>query len=312
MRMTCLQMTPHPPSRRTLLRAIALCALAGGMHVARAARLELRAIATGESDAERHIVDSLRARFQALSVSSDVQTLSRRAGPAVYLAIGPAALQATLDAELAAPVIALFVASQTFQSMLRSRPKQQASITAIHAEASPEAQLQLIAAMYQHRVTVGILLGEASAVLEPALRRAARRFDLEVIVRRASPGAPVLRELAYLAGATVLLAVPDPAIYNPDSLPALLESTYRRGQPVVGFSPGLVKAGTLAAAYASTDDVLAQLAQILGEIDDGHLPEPQYPAYWRVSVNDSVARSLNLVVAAEARRLVSQPPPALR
>jgi putative ABC transport system substrate-binding protein len=167
--------------------------------------------------------------------------------------------------------------------------------------------LQLVEAMYEHRVSVGVLLTDATADQEQLLIRTASRLDLDLQVRRASPGANGLRELAYLSGTTVLLAVPDSTIYTAESLPGILESTYRRGQPVIGFSPALVAAGTLAAAYASLDDVLAHLDQVIAEVETGRIPSPQYPMYWRVAVNDNVARSLNVVLSKNLRALGNSP-----
>lgn len=294
-------------SRRRAL-GLAVGVIAWARHVGAAQRLEIRAIIGAASPAMRQIVEALRARYVGIAIATDVQTLAHRRGTAVYLAIGPAALQAALDANLSAPIVGLFVSSQTFRKLITSaNARQRASVTAIYAEASPEAQLQLVKAMYEHRVSVGVLLTETTADQENLLKRVVRKLDLDLQVRRASAGSNVLRELAHLSGTTVLLAIPDSSLYTAESLPGILESTYRRGQPVVGFSPALVAAGTLAAAYASLDDVLAHLDQVLAEIDAGRLPDPQYPVYWRVTVNDSVARSLNIVLSSEVRGLGSFP-----
>ena len=209
---------------------------------------------------------------------------------------------------LNAIVVSLFVSRPSFETILRNHPASTARVTGLYAEASPDAQLELIATIYQRRVTAGVLLTEATAPLEATLRRAARRVDLELAVRRLPPGANVLRELAQLSGATAILALPDPAVFNPDSVTALLESCYRRGQPVVGFSPALVTAGSLASAYASATDVVAQVEQMLPGLEAGRLPDPQYPAYWKVAVNESVARSLDLVVSVQARGLGAAEP----
>ena len=63
----------------------------------------------------------------------------------------------------------------------------------------------------------------------------------------------------------------------------------------------------LAAAYAPVDDVVAQAAELLAELEAGRLPPPRYPAYWQVAVNDHVARSLNIVISPSVRALGERP-----
>jgi hypothetical protein len=63
----------------------------------------------------------------------------------------------------------------------------------------------------------------------------------------------------------------------------------------------MVSAGTLGAAYATVDDVAAQLAGMVEALMAGQVVDPQYPLYWRVAINDSVARSLDVTVDSSVR-----------
>jgi ABC-type uncharacterized transport system substrate-binding protein len=128
-----------------------------------------------------------------------------------------------------------------------------------------------------------------------------------VLAEPYDPSIGLSRNLLRLAVADALLIFPDSGIYNPQSLRELLESTYRRRQPVFGFSEALVKAGTLASAFSSADDIAAHLAELLVAISDGRLPPPQYPRFWRVAINDNVARSLDIVLDDSARSLGDRP-----
>ncbi|WKB50698.1 hypothetical protein [Eleftheria terrae] len=269
---------------------------------------ELRVLALGEGAAVREVLDTFRQHYPGLPHSSDARVLSQRAGPGVYLAVGPAALQAALEADLQ-PVVSLFASGQTYQQVLAAAdPERRSAVTAIYAEASPQAQLEVIAALYQRRVTVGVLLSELTARLEPGLRRAASRLGLNLAVHRVAAGDNVVRELNALSSATVILALPDSSLYSKDNLGLLLESSYRRRQPIVGFSPALVHAGTLASAYASVEDIAAHLDEVLPQLEAGRLPEPQYPMYWRVAINEHVARSLSITVSDAVREMGNRPP----
>jgi putative tryptophan/tyrosine transport system substrate-binding protein len=85
------------------------------------------------------------------------------------------------------------------------------------------------------------------------------------------------------------------------------KSTYRRGQPMIGFSMSMVSAGTLAATYSSVDDTVAHLGEVVDAIESARTPEPQYPKYWRVAINENVARSLNVVISDAVRSMGNRP-----
>jgi hypothetical protein len=70
----------------------------------------------------------------------------------------------------------------------------------------------------------------------------------------------------------------------------------------------MVRAGVLASVYSDVDDIVTHLAGFISEFEStGLLPKPQYPRYFQVKINDSVARSLNVVVD-EPTRVFSRKP----
>jgi len=287
------------------LTALAVAPHAGAVSISKP---ELRVLVNAETPATLRILEALRARFPTLMSGADVRALAQRKGQAIYVAIGPAALLNALDADVQGPIVSVFTSRQTFHKSLGASPRNR-QVMAIYAEASPESQLELIAAIYQRRISVGVLLTDTTAPLEADLKRSATKLNLELMSHRLRPEANVLRELPSLSSATVLLALPDSNVFSVDNLRSILESTYRRGQPVVGFSPSMVNAGTLAAAYASSEDVLAHLELLLSDLEAGRPGESQYPMFWRVVANQTVARSLNVLVPDEVRTLGKSPPP---
>ena len=242
-------------------------------------------------------------------MDNDPRALAQRKGSGIYLTLGPAALQAAIEVNLGGPLLSLFTSNEVYTRLLAgaSTSTRQAA-GAIFAEASPLSQMALIRALYSRRVSVGVLLSESTANQEAQLRRAARSNDLDIEVQFVSSGENVVRALNRLRAATVLLTIPDHDLYTAESLRNILESTYRHGQGVIGFTPSLVAAGTLAAAYASIDDTVAHAAEIVSAMASGQPSESRYPLYWRVAVNDTVARSLNLVVNGAVRGLGNLPP----
>lgn len=294
----------RPIGRRTLLCAIPAALLAGSLRAQ--PRSEVRAIVADDSATTRLAVEALKQRIPTLTVVQRERPPLRRPST-VALAIGPAALRAALDDNGEGPVMSLFSSQSTFNRLAGAMPSGARRVSAIFAEAAPEAQLQLIRALFERKVAVGVLLSETTAHLEARLERAARRHDLELKVHRVAPGANVVRELNVLVASDVLLALPDPNLYSGNTLPSLLDSTYRRGKPLIGFSASFVEAGALAAAIATAEDVAAQVQDALADPDPSRLPEPAYPLYWRVVVNEQVARSLNIPIADTVRALGNRP-----
>lgn len=299
-----------PLARRTVLR-LGIAAVAGPARrpVRAAANSELRAITAGDVLAVQPILEKMLQRYKGLVHSTHPAELAQRRGSGIYLAIGPAALSAALDSTIHGPIVCLFTSSQTYNRIIAGAGEIEKSkrLTAIYAEASPEDQLQLASTIFQRRIEIGVMLTEVTAHLEPLLKRAARRFNIDLLVRPVPPNANPVRELNHLASANAILALPDSNIFNSQHLRGLLESTYRRSQPVIGFSTSLVDAGTLATAYSTVEDVLAHMDDLSGAMEQGRLPEPQYPAYWQVHINNQVARSLNIVVAGSVRALGNRP-----
>ncbi len=306
------------PTRRLALRGLA-CALLGGAVGASlgatavssaVGKRELRVLLGVESDASKQMLHALRTRYPSLVVDTEPAALEARGGAAIYVAIGPAALRKAWLADVKQPVISVLASSQLWRALqAQDAPsgRDRSNYSAIFADAAPAAQLQLVSSLYERRVTVGVLLSDASAYLEKPLRLAALQQGVELVIERADPGTETVRALSALSGVQVLLAVPDASLYTPDTLRAVLESTYRRGIPVVGFSAATVTAGTLATAHAGLDDVWAELVELLDAALGGGTmpawPEPHHPRYWRVVVNQSVARSLGVPVSERVLNL---------
>ena len=103
----------------------------------------------------------------------------------------------------------------------------------------------------------------------------------------------------------VLLALADPLVFNSDSIQNILLTTFRAQVPVVAFSPAYVRAGALLALYATPAQVGRQAAALVQDVLRGQsLPEqPLESNDFEVSVNEHVARALNLSLDGKALRL---------
>lgn len=296
------------PRRRALLRALALLALPGKTLGAAATPPDLRILTRDNSEATQQALAVLRRHFPQARSSSNIDALAARPS-GVFVAIGPAALQVALAANLPRPLVCLFTSNEAYTRLVSqfAHGRGLALTTAIFAEAAPTDQMSLIRHLYGRQVLVGVLLSPGSTHLESELTSAAREADVELKVQMVGPDETAPRALSRLSGIKVLLAIPDRALYTSETLRAILETGYRRNFATVGFSPSVVSAGALAAAYASIDDVVVQLRQWVQPLAAGHVPKPQYPLYWRVAINDRVASSLNVPIDPTVRTLGNRP-----
>jgi ABC-type uncharacterized transport system substrate-binding protein len=182
------------------------------------------------------------------------------------------------------------------------------AVTAIYAEPSPFDQLRLVSSLYKRRVNVAVLVSDKNEHLLPALRLAASLANVDLTIEFVSREDNLNRILNRVSDSPVLLAIPDHAIYNPENIRTILLTSYRHNQSVVGFSTAFVKAGAVASTYSEIDDVITQLDEMIRQFEtSGRLPPPQFPKYFNVSVNDNVARSLNLIVDDGTRKLTRKP-----
>jgi len=147
-----------------------------------------------------------------------------------------------------------------------------------------------------------VILGPASLDLEGELGNQARQHTLDLTVARITERSGLYGALQnVLPASDLLLMLPDPLVANADTVYGLLLTTYRAQLPVVGFSEGLLNAGALLSLYSTAHQQGRQGAEIAREVlaHPGALPEPQYPKYFTVRVNGSVARSLGLHLPPE-------------
>jgi len=270
---------------------------------------ELRVLLGENGDTTQQILKAITVRFPHARIADAVAVQDDRKGTAVYLTLGAAALQSALSAGLSAPILALFTSNEAFTRVVANlRPDQRVQgISAVFAEASPLHQLRLVRALYKRRVGIAALLSAGTAHLQSLIEEAARANDLDLHLRLVDPRENAVRALLTQRDEQALLMVPDRNLYTAESLRTVLESAYRRTLGVIGFSPALVRAGVLAAAYSTIDDVLSQVGAAADALAQGHTPSPQYSTYWRVLINERVANSLDVVVSDSDRALGNLP-----
>lgn len=270
---------------------------------------DVRIFIADDSELTHQIAEALQHTFPSAQVVNAVTKQVSNRRKTVYVTVGPSALRALAAQGIDDPIVSTFTSSQVYKAITESaseaRPQ---SITAIYADPSPAKQIRLISLLFKKQTRIAALLSDKTKYMQPVLRQAAEVEKLNISIEQISAEDTLNRALNRIADFPALLAIPDNTIYNAENIRSILVTTYRHNQVVIGYSTAMVKAGALASTYSDVDSIIAQVDEILGDYDvTGKLPEPQFPKYFSVVINEDVARSLNFVIDDSIRNFGQKP-----
>lgn len=231
-------------------------------------------------------------------VTVDTPAAATAVGAKVMVAVGSPALQ-TLSgvARGKAEVLATLVPRVPFERALGSL----AGASALYLDQPEERQMALVSVLPSRPESVGVIASSSATVSLPRLRQAAHRFKLKLVEFGVQNDKDMARAVQdAVMQAEVLLAHPDPVVFNPQSIQGVLLSSYRSRVPLLGFSPAYTRAGALASLHSSIPQMAAQAAELVrAAMQTGSLPGSQYPREFEISINRQVARSLGLDMPPE-------------
>jgi putative tryptophan/tyrosine transport system substrate-binding protein len=268
-------------------------------------RPDIRVVVGDATNTTKMATEALLNKYPFTGIEKDV--LNTKFTPnQLVVAIGSGATRSVCKNETPSQLVVLFVTFVEYERVVQTCDIR--SITAIFAETSPRAQLDLIREIFGQRSHIAVLTSDANTRSHERLLSTARNTTASIHVEQIADTREVVRSIARLPSVDVLLATIDSGVYTSNNIREILESTYRRGIPMVGFNPSSVNAGMLAATFANVDDVLNHFDELIRSFaSSGRLPEPSYPRYWRVAINESVARSLSVVIPSTAKSLGRTP-----
>jgi ABC-type uncharacterized transport system substrate-binding protein len=204
------------------------------------------------------------------------------------------------------PVLAVLVPRSWYQKSGRTRLTDggRRSAAAIYIDQPFERQAQLIRLALPDVKRVGVLVSEDQEGLLGELNDALRSQRLGLVhALLANDGRLITPLERVLSDADLLLAVPDPLVFNRNTAQSLFLTSYRYRDPVLGYSRSLTRAGALLSLHSSPAQIGRQTAEwIRTALNDNpvRLPASAYPAYFSVSINEQVARSLGFLLPPES------------
>ncbi|MCK5002177.1 MAG: hypothetical protein KAS57_04090 [Gammaproteobacteria bacterium] len=145
---------------------------------------------------------------------------------------------------------------------------------------------------------ISVLLSTTNTPLIKNLASCAKRYKLKLNTIILKEYINIIDALnTSLPSSGVLLALPDPAIYNAKTIKSILLTTYRHRVPIIGFSENFVRAGALAAMHSSTEQLGRQISELIQKhYNNENINTHLYPEYFDVTTNKNVARSLGIQI----------------
>ncbi|MDD5297226.1 MAG: ABC transporter substrate binding protein [Rhodocyclaceae bacterium] len=223
-------------------------------------------------------------------------------GTALIVTVGVSATETVARMGAPAPVLAILIPKASFENLsAQVYGREHQKLSAVFLDLPPRRQLALLHQAFPERKRVALLVGSASEPQAAAFSAAAQELGMSLLsapVHAESEIYPALQRL--LPEADLLLALPDPSVYNSRTIQDILLTSYRFRVPLVGFSPAYVKAGALLALYSTPTRIGSQAADMARSFLAGRpLPLPQYARDFDVGTNPHVARSLGIGVEPE-------------
>ncbi len=213
----------------------------------------------------------------------------------LIIAIGTKAAKRLNSYKLRTPTLYSLIPSNSYPSIRSNSSSRHKS--AIYINQPIRRQLQLIKSAMPGRKKVGVVLGKYSRIGKQSLKQIMRGMGLKPIVTQVTPNNIGNRLDTIFSRANVLLALPDPTVYNKQTVLKVLLSSYRHRVPVFGYSAAFVKSGATAAIYSTPRNIGHHIGDEVGKYfsnNHGRLSPPAFPKYFTVNTNKSVINSLKL------------------
>ena len=245
-------------------------------------------------------------RHEVLAITADEWTEAKPSGVKLIVPLGTRASTVVAQSKVHSPVLCALLPLASFQRILREHGlRSSPRFSALYLDQPFSRQLNLIRRALPDARHIGVLWGQESGENATALKTQALNRGLNLVAASvSSPDTlfPALKEVLH--DVDLLLAVPDPQVYNSSTVQNILLASFRAKTSVVAFSPAYVKAGALLAVYVTPKQIGVQAgalasAALLGK----ELPAtPVHSNDFDLAVNEPLAHSLGLRLNAHDLR----------
>lgn len=219
----------------------------------------------------------------------------------LVVTVGARAASIVAELRIKPPVLNTLIPRALYDRL--PQPDARGHSSAIYLDQPLSRQLELVRLVLPGKTRLGVVSGQQSLYYWAELEREAKAKEFSLVaemIESSNDLGPTLQRV--FSQADFLFALPDAEVFNRTTVSKILLSSYHSRRPVIAFSAALVKSGALAAVFTSSEHLARHIAELILKLQsDGNfvLPPPQYPMYWRVSVNRPLAQSLGLSIPSD-------------
>jgi len=219
----------------------------------------------------------------------------------LIISIGSQATKTLLEANIKTPILSVLIPRHISKSLQAAHPEKK-NWSSLLIDQPIERQFHLITSILGPNKNTGILLGPYTKDLNKKINKASvntsHNINIEII-ENSDQLTTSLKALNH--SVDVLLTLPDPIVYNKNTIRGFLLLAYRNKQPIIGFSKAYVKAGAIAAIYSKPEQISKQILDIAKNFftNGTFKHKNHYPEEFSVALNKNIARSLGIKLESE-------------
>ncbi len=212
-------------------------------------------------------------------------------------------------------VISSFVSRSAMRSLLvqaDNLKRQSRLVSVLFLEQPVSRFVALLHLLLPEAKEIGSIYGSVSIQGKNELIHQASKYQLTVNDTVISESDNPLKKInAVFMASDAVVVLPDKSSFNRQVARWVITLSVKQRVPVIGFSKKYTQAGALASIYSDPDQIGRQSAELLYQClktDSPTAAQFNYPKYFKVSLNNSVAKLLGLTIpaASELERKVRQ------
>jgi len=199
--------------------------------------------------------------------------------------------------ETKAPILYSLIPQDFYNSTINTLSCPGSACYGVYIEQPTEKYVQLINAIFDNKKTIITPVTKLNRANVQRINASAKKIGYSSKNIIITPEDNIPRLLARgLTDNSVMLALPDPDIYNKDTARSIILTAYHKNTPIVAYSQAFSKAGALVSLYSSIDDIANQTAIITQHIFSKNQPQQKgyYSTTFSLEINKAVAHSLNI------------------
>ena len=261
-----------------------------------------------DSDIYATAIENIRKSINSLNNNQiNIKVVTRdeisKIGPSIFnnsklvVPIGYHALKRVIEYSDSRPILATLITRDSFDKALDKNHKITSTIKvgAVFIDQPLVREIRFTRLILPGNKKLGFLVSRKNLKYLDVLKKLP---DNNHFIKILNPDDNIINEVSEtLDRSDIFISLPDSLIFNKRTARSILMSSYRKRKPVIGFSNAYVRAGALAAIYATPSQIGEQTGElILKIIETGDLERIKtYDSkYFTISINHNVARSLGL------------------